>query len=54
MIAILLVASWAGAFWLGWDARDLRAKEDDLFARMDRAIEKLRPGRRPQGVNRRG
>ncbi len=44
LLVILFVGMLVGAYWLGWNDRELRAQEDDAFRRMDACIEHLRRG----------
>lgn len=47
LVAIFIVGVLAGAYWLGWNDRELKAQTDEAFRRLDvvlgRATERQEP-----------
>lgn len=41
LLIVLFVGMLVGAYWLGWNDRELRAQEDDAFRRLDVLFERL-------------
>lgn len=41
LIAVLIIGLLVGAYWLGWNDREMKAQTDDAFRKLDSIFERL-------------